>query len=141
MPNWVTNKIRVGADPDQMNKILNAIKYDDGQLGSFDFNKLIPQPESLDVTDGGITEAAIIAFLSHLRSEAENHPDRPVDFEEIKRYVDAGKKVFAKSFLPKEPKPMSEKDIETEAEWAMVEEVVGAFSDEMNDYEEETDGQ
>lgn len=31
--------------------------------------------------------------------------------------------------------------IETEAEWEMIEEVVGAFSDEMNDYEEETDGQ
>lgn len=31
--------------------------------------------------------------------------------------------------------------IETEEEWAMVEEVVGAFSDEMNDYEEDTDGQ
>ena len=31
--------------------------------------------------------------------------------------------------------------IETEEEWAMVEEVVGAFSDEMNEYEEETDGQ
>ncbi len=31
--------------------------------------------------------------------------------------------------------------IETEAEWDMIEEVVGAFSDEMNEYEEETDGQ
>lgn len=30
--------------------------------------------------------------------------------------------------------------IETEAEWEMIEEVVGAFSDEMNEYEEETDG-
>ncbi len=31
--------------------------------------------------------------------------------------------------------------IETEAEWEMIEEVVGAFSDEMNEYDEETDGQ
>lgn len=73
MPNWVTNKIYMDVDPDHMHDILNAIKHDDGKFGSFDFNKLIPMPESLNLTKGSITDIAISARLYQLTNMGPEH--------------------------------------------------------------------
>lgn len=53
MPNWVKNIVTVSEDT--MNKIKEKY-FTDGVL---DFNKIIPMPKSLDLTEGNITERAI----------------------------------------------------------------------------------
>ena len=115
MPNYVTNIITFAASDKQMAEILNAVRRDGDEYGSFDFNKLIPMPESLDVTDGSITFEAISAFLSHRKEELVQHSDRPGLFEDVKRYLDAAARIMAYSFLFEKPAPMSEKEIEVAA--------------------------
>ena len=98
MPNYVTNIIEIHAKGKNLNSILNAIRRDGDELGSVDFNKLIPMPESLNLTKGSVTDASVRAYISHLRDEIVNHPDRPGSLAEVKRYVLAGEKVLTGSF-------------------------------------------
>lgn len=117
MPNYVTNRIRLEANAQQMDAILKAVRRDGDVYGSFDFNKLIPMPESLDLESGGITDDAIIAFISHMKSELDRNPDRPGQLDEIKRYVKAAILALAKPYGRLQPiEFMPEKDIETKAE-------------------------
>ena len=67
MPNYITNEIKFDATAKQMEKIMNAIRRDGDVFGSFDFNKLIPMPESLNLTEGSITDTAISAYGSYVR--------------------------------------------------------------------------
>lgn len=49
MPNHVTNVLTLRGDSDQIRAMLEAIQYDDIGIGSVDFNKIIPMPESLNI--------------------------------------------------------------------------------------------
>lgn len=49
MPNYVINHISINGDKDQVEKMLEAIKDDEFGIGSIDFNKIIPMPESLNI--------------------------------------------------------------------------------------------
>lgn len=55
MPNHVTNNIYLKGDSDRIRELLEAIKNDEYGTGSIDFNKIIPMPESLDITSGSET--------------------------------------------------------------------------------------
>ena len=113
MPNYVTNIITMKADEKQLQEIYQTIKADDGELGSFDFNKLVPMPESLNMTMGSITDKAINAYLSYLRNELELHPDRPGLPEQVKRYILAG--IQAKGALFGTPEFLTPAGIDAEA--------------------------
>ena len=49
MPNHVTNVLTLHGESDQIRAMLEAIQYDDLGIGSVDFNKIIPMPESLNI--------------------------------------------------------------------------------------------
>lgn len=49
MPNWVQNNIKFSGDTAEIKKMLEAIKNDEINFGSIDFNKIIPMPESLNI--------------------------------------------------------------------------------------------
>lgn len=98
MPNYITNIVEIHAKGKALKNILTALRRDGDQYGSVDFNKLVPMPESLDLTKGSITDAAVRAYISHLRDEIVNHPDRPGSLAEVKRYVLAGEKILTGSF-------------------------------------------
>lgn len=63
MPNYVTSIVDISGPPEQREKLLEQIAFD-GKPGTFDFNKVIPMPGGLDITEGGIAETAIDAYLS-----------------------------------------------------------------------------
>ena len=63
MPNFVTNIIAITGPSEQREKLLEQIAFD-GKPGTFDFNKVIPMPEGLDIPEGSITSDAIDAYLS-----------------------------------------------------------------------------
>lgn len=62
MPNWVKNVIKVSGTKKDVDDFLARVK---GKNTSFDFNALIPMPKSLEVVSGGITDAAILYFISN----------------------------------------------------------------------------
>lgn len=62
MPNHVTNRIKFSGDSKRIRAIMEAIKHDEMGLGSVDFNKVIPMPESLNITAGSITDKGLKAY-------------------------------------------------------------------------------
>lgn len=63
MPNYVTNIISLHGDPKQIKQLLDQVAFE-GHPGTFDFNKVVPMPASLDITEGTIKEDAVNAYIS-----------------------------------------------------------------------------
>lgn len=71
MPNWTFNTVVISGIPETLHTIRDRMetKGVDDETGKeyvqlFDFNKLIPMPESLDITSGGGMTEAIITYLT-----------------------------------------------------------------------------
>ena len=62
MPNHVMNKIELTGDRDKIHAMLEAIKSDEFGIGTIDFNKIIPMPESLNIEAGSQTERGLKAY-------------------------------------------------------------------------------
>ena len=66
MPNWVQNEIIFENASDEkvaaLIRELKAATESDGQ--AFDFNKIIPMPESLNVESGSSTDRAIAYYVT-----------------------------------------------------------------------------
>jgi hypothetical protein len=62
MPNHVTNRLRINATPEQVTEVREAIKgvweKEPDRPRPFDFGKLIPMPEALNVTSGSESTVA-----------------------------------------------------------------------------------
>lgn len=63
MPNHITNRLELVGDQSKINEFLEAVRYDSEPIVALDFNKVIPMPESLDVTSGSIEKDSIMAYL------------------------------------------------------------------------------
>lgn len=59
MPNHVTNIVNFTGDKEKIAEMLEAIKDDEYGLGTIDFNKITPMPESLKITAGSQTERGL----------------------------------------------------------------------------------
>lgn len=55
MPNHVRNILKFTGDYSEIKNMLEMIQQDDFGIGSIDFNKLIPMPDSLRITSGSDT--------------------------------------------------------------------------------------
>jgi len=66
MPNWTRNWITYTGSKEELSKIKDLM----GE--SFDFNKIIPMPECLDVVSGSVTTEAIIAYIASLHGGIEH---------------------------------------------------------------------
>lgn len=62
MPNHVVNLISLRGDPKIIREMLEAIKSDELGIGSVDFNKIIPMPESLDIESGTRTDRGLKVY-------------------------------------------------------------------------------
>ncbi len=59
MPNHIKNIITLKGDEQKIREMLEEIQYDELGLGTVDFNKIIPMPESLNVESGSRTDKGI----------------------------------------------------------------------------------
>jgi hypothetical protein len=61
MPNHVTNILTITGNEESVARVMNEISgaYDDGEIMFIDFNKIIPRPDSLDITSGSSTSNGI----------------------------------------------------------------------------------
>ncbi len=70
MPNHVINRIEIECSPERLKEILSAICYDDSSetdstgIGTIDFNKITPMPQSLDIESGSSTDLGINLYLT-----------------------------------------------------------------------------
>lgn len=62
MPNHVTNRITLSGDKDRIRAMLKVIKNDEVGIGTVDFNKIIPMPESLNIEAGSSTDRGLKAY-------------------------------------------------------------------------------
>lgn len=72
MPNHVENLVIIAGEPEEVNRMLEAIKSDEYGYGTIDFNKVIPMPESLDIICGSQTDTGkkmVSDFMSKLSAQ------------------------------------------------------------------------
>ena len=62
MPNHVENRIEYSGDARQIRTMLESIKTDEYGIGTVDFNKIIPMPESLNIEAGSKTNRGLKAY-------------------------------------------------------------------------------
>lgn len=60
MPNYVTNKVEITST-----NAAEALAFIKGDDSAFDFNKIIPMPESLDIESGSLTDFALAYALTN----------------------------------------------------------------------------
>jgi Ferredoxin-like domain in Api92-like protein len=76
MPNHVTNLLTItAATEERVAEIKSLIegKFDDGESMPIDFNKIIPRPESLNITSGSTTDNGIAILKYRAGDETEIH--------------------------------------------------------------------
>lgn len=61
MPNWVINQLHFEGDQSKIDALMESVKSkdDNGDDYVFDFKKIIPMPESLNITSGGRVDMAM----------------------------------------------------------------------------------
>lgn len=62
MPNHITNIIKLSGNRKKIDEMMETIKSDEIGIGSVDFNKVIPMPESLNIESGSATERGYEAY-------------------------------------------------------------------------------
>ena len=85
MPNHITNEIRFG-EGDQaktaFQQMLEDMRAPDESLGSFDFNKLIPMPESLNIEAGSRTDRGLKLYRQFMQ-EGHGETNLPSKWKKI----------------------------------------------------------
>jgi len=71
MPNHVKNIVRFNAEPEKAFEIFNFIRRDNGELGSFDFNKIIQMPEELEIEASSRGAAGYKAYKEFIKRMSE----------------------------------------------------------------------
>ena len=66
MPNWVTNNVKIRAKKDVLAQIMKDVKSEEME---FDFNNIVPMPESLELESGSITDQSI--YYSYLQKSGK----------------------------------------------------------------------
>ena len=66
MPNHITNILTFEGGSEQVHAMLDKIKSDELGVGSIDFNKIIPMPESLAIEAGSRTDNALYVCMMAL---------------------------------------------------------------------------
>jgi hypothetical protein len=69
MPNYIRNIINFDCSEERLKEILEHIQNDEAGIGSIDFNKLIPMPESLNMTSGSIESDTICLYLTSINPD------------------------------------------------------------------------
>lgn len=74
MPNHITNRVHLFGDAEKIRELLEAVRYDDGELGTLDFNRLILMPEELDIAYGSSLRLAVSTYLSAINPQNADFP-------------------------------------------------------------------
>lgn len=73
MPNDVTNILEFDCGIEQSTEIMEFLREKGKGYGTIDFNKLIPMPESLDITEGSETDRGIEIYLTAVNPKTKDY--------------------------------------------------------------------
>ena len=62
MPNHIQNRVRLTREQSRVDELLKTVRNDEEDLGSIDFNKIIPMLKELDIECSSRTERGIKAY-------------------------------------------------------------------------------
>ena len=85
MPNHVINRLTFTCPEDRLKQILSEICYDQTSdkdrkgIGTIDFNKIIPMPESLNIECGSTTDAGIDLYLTSINPDVNYFGNEKLD--------------------------------------------------------------
>ena len=90
MPNHVFNRLEFDCSQERLREILEAICYDGNSdesavtgVGTIDFNKIKPMPESLEIESGSRTIEGINLYLTSLNPDAHHFGEQKMSHEEF----------------------------------------------------------
>jgi len=66
MPNHVINKLIITGDEDTIRALLESIRKGGEKLGTVDFNKIIPMPDSMNIESGSNTDKGLKAYTDFM---------------------------------------------------------------------------
>ena len=101
MPNYVATEIRVKGDKEKLDQLVETVSSNDGEYRAFDFNKIAPMPEELNISSCSSGEWGMRYII--LKSDKDDFllPDEDRNFikqfenrseEDIKDSLEYGKK-------------------------------------------------
>ncbi len=79
MPNHIQNRVRLTGEQSRIDELLKTVRNDEGDLGSIDFNKIIPMPKELDIECSSRTECGIKAYSDFISVYLLGQPDGKLD--------------------------------------------------------------
>ena len=91
MPNHVQNIITFNCSADRLKEILQSIQAEDEEnfesvgIGTIDFQKIIPMPDSLHIESGSQTTEGINLYLTSINPSVNYYGDKPVRLEMRKK--------------------------------------------------------
>lgn len=83
MPNHVESIVTLKGDEQKIREMLEAIQNDELGLGTVDFNKVIPMPESLNVESGSRTDKGIEMVKTYLENMPKEQSDKEGSYDEF----------------------------------------------------------
>ncbi len=104
MPNHVKNTIYFDCSETKLHEVLTAIQDDEKGYGTIDFNKLIPMPESLNITAGSQTNDGIKLYSAFVDGYRSSHPQLTdndllhIPESEEQAYLDSHADIDAETF-------------------------------------------
>lgn len=81
MPNYVRNRITYEGNRADIDRMLKAVQEDGIGIGSIDFNKVLPMPESLNIESGSRTEDGLKEYRRYVEAKKRN-----ADLSEFESY-------------------------------------------------------
>ena len=85
MPNWVMNEVTVEGEEDKVKELFSFIK---SKETAFDFNILIPMPESLNMDSGSMEDICLSAYLSAINPTTQDVGEEKMELEKFAELVE-----------------------------------------------------
>lgn len=114
MPNHIINYIRFNCSQSKLTEILEAIQYTNPEeeyrgIGTIDFQKIIPMPESLSIVSGAPTDNAINVYLTSINPAITYMSGDKLEKKEFEELVTGlSRKRFFTKFTGTVPEPQIE---------------------------------
>ena len=94
MPNHVINRLTFNCPEDRLKQIISEICYDKESdsdkegIGTIDFNKITPMPESLNIECGSNTDDGISLYLTSINPSVEYFGTEKLDKKQLNGIVE-----------------------------------------------------
>ena len=127
MPNHVINRLEFECSEERLKELLSAICYDNNAetetvgIGTIDFNKIIPMPESLDIECGSRTDRGIDLYLTSINPFVAYFGDKKMEND---RFLALNERLNAQRFFIRHNAYLTLEEIEKHTKFDSREELV-----------------